>query len=159
MRHRDHSYQIDLNWTGNNGEGTATYRGYSRNHEFSGPGKPVLPGSSDPTFCGDATRYNPEELLIAALSSCHLLTYLHLCAVNNIVVIAYTDHATGEMKESGNGGGRMTGVILRPGVTITAASNRDLAIKLHGEAYKLCFIARSVNFPVLHEPVINFEKL
>ena len=155
MSHREHSYQIDLNWTGNSGEGTSTYRSYSRNHEFSGPGKPVLAGSSDPTFRGDATRYNPEELLVAALSSCHLLTYLHLCAVNNIVVTAYTDHATGQMKETDDGGGQMTEVMLRPRVSITATSNRELAMKLHGEAHKLCFIARSVNFPVLHEPIIE----
>ena len=155
MRLREHSYQIDLNWTGNTGEGTSTYRSYSRNHEFIGQGKPLLAGSSDPTFRGDATRYNPEELLVAALSACHLLTYLHLCAVNDIVVTAYTDHATGSMQETDDGGGHMTGVTLRPQVRITAASNRDVALKLHGDAHGLCFIARSVNFSVVHEPVIE----
>ena len=158
MRPREHTYQIDLNWTGNSGEGTSTYRSYSRNHQFTGPGKPVLEGSSDPTFRGDGARYNPEELLVAALSSCHLLTYLHLCAINNIVVTAYSDHATGSMKETDDGGGQMTEVTLHPRVRITAASNRDVALKLHGEAPKLCFIARSVNFPVLHKPMIEVEE-
>ena len=115
----------------------------------------MLAGSSDPTFRGDASRYNPEELLVAALSACHLLSYLHLCAVNKIVVTAYTDQATGSMKETADGGGQMTEVTLRPRVRITSASNRDLALKLHGEAHGLCFIARSVNFPVVHEPVIE----
>ena len=158
MRHREHSYQIDLNWTGNCGEGTATYRSYSRNHEFSGPGKLLLAGSSDPTFRGDATRYNPEELLVAALSACHLLAYLHLCAVNGVVVTGYTDHASGTMKETDDGGGQMTEVILRPRVLLTAASDRNVALRLHEEAHGLCFIARSVNFPVHHQPIIAAEE-
>ena len=157
MRLGEHSYQIDLNWTGNTGEGTSTYRSYSRNHEISGPGKPVLPGSSDPTFRGDASRYNPEELLVAALSACHLLSYLHLCAVNKVVVTGYADHATGVMKETDDGGGQMTEVTLRPVVRITAGSDREVALRLHGEAHGLCFIARSVNFAVGHEPLIEVE--
>ena len=158
MRHREHSYQIDLNWTGNLGEGTSTYRSYSRDHEFHGAGKPMLAGSSDPTFRGDASRYNPEELLVAALSACHLLTYLHLCAVNKVVVTAYSDKASGEMKETDDGGGQMTEVMLRPRVRISAVSDQAMALKLHSDAHGLCFIARSVNFPVRNEPVIELEN-
>ena len=157
MRLREHSYQINLKWTGNKGEGTSSYRSYSRDHEFSGTGKPMLAGSSDPTFHGDASRYNPEELLVAALSACHLLTYLHLCAVNKVVVIDYADDASGQMKETDDGGGQMTEVMLRPQVRITAASDRAMALKLHSQAHGLCFIARSVNFPVRNEPVIEVE--
>ncbi len=155
MAHREHTYQIDLHWTGNLGQGTSNYKSYSRDHEFSGPGKPVLPGSSDPAFQGDAVRYNPEELLVAALSSCHMLWYLHLCAVNQIVVVGYQDHATGVMEEAEDGGGQFQSVILHPHVTIAAGSNHQTALQLHSEAHKLCFIARSVNFPVHHAPEVT----
>ncbi len=156
LNKREHLYRTTMRWTGNTGTGTSDYRAYSRDHEWSCAGKVApVPGSSDAHFRGDATRYNPEELLVAALSNCHLLAYLHLCAVNGVVVTAYEDDASGTMVEAEDGGGRFTGVELRPLVTITAASDRARALDLHEEAAKLCFIARSVNFPVTHSPRIK----
>ncbi len=153
---KNHEYKTSLQWTGNLGSGTSTYRAYGRNHEISAPGKTsALEGSSDAHFRGDATRYNPEELLLAALSACHLLSYLHLCAVNNIVVTAYEDEATGSMTENADGSGQFTEVILHPRVTITTESDPIKALELHEQAGQLCFIARSVNFPVRHLPAIS----
>ncbi len=151
---RQHVYSTTLTWTGNLGEGTTHYRAYSRNHEVSAPGRPVLPGSSDPAFRGDPSRYNPEDLLLASLSACHMLSYLHLCAVNGINVVAYRDEATGSMEETADGGGRFVEVVLRPAVTVTAQSDAAGAAALHHEAHRLCFIANSVRFPVRHEPRI-----
>ena len=151
-----HRYQTTLRWTGNLGKGTADYRAYSRNHEIDGERKiAAISGSSDPHFRGDATRYNPEELLVASLSACHMLSYLHLCAVNQIVVTGYEDAASGTMEESPDGSGRLTGVVLRPVVTITPESNAEKARTLHTDAHRLCFIANSVNFPVTHEAVVR----
>jgi organic hydroperoxide reductase OsmC/OhrA len=153
---KKHEYQTSLRWTGNRGTGTSDYRAYGRDHEITGALKTVvLPGSSDPHFRGDATRYNPEDLLVASLSACHMLSYLHLCAINHVVVTAYEDDATGTMAENNDGSGEFTEVMLRPRVTITAESDAAKAISLHEEAGALCFIARSVNFPVRHQPVIT----
>ncbi len=152
---KKHEYTTTLRWTGNRGTGTSDYRAYGRDHEITGPLKATtLAGSSDPHFRGDGTRYNPEDLLVGALSACHLLSYLHLCAVNQIVVTAYEDNATGTMAENPDGSGEFKEVMLRPRVTITPESNTAKAMELHEEAGNLCFIARSVNFPVRHEPVI-----
>jgi organic hydroperoxide reductase OsmC/OhrA len=148
---KEHGYTVRTRWTGNLGTGTSDYRAYSRNHEVEGVGKAgPIPGSSDPAFRGDAKRYNPEELLVAALSTCHLLSYLHLCANAGIVVVEYADAAQGTMKEDEDGGGHFTEVVLRPRVTITRADQQDEALKLHEEAHRLCFIANSVNFPLEH---------
>ena len=155
MSGRTHAYAIRTIWTGNRGEGTTTYRSYDRTHEYAGHGKPIIPAPADPVFRGDATRYNPEDLLVAALSGCHLLTYLHLCADAGIIVTAYDDDATGTMVETDDGGGHMTEVVLRPRVAIRADSNAELAAQLHERAHHLCFIASSVNFPVRCEPVIR----
>ena len=152
---REHRYRATVTWTGNLGEGTADYRSYSRDHEVSGAGKPVLPGSSDPAFRGDPERWNPDELLVAALSQCHMLWFLHLCAVNGIVVISYADDARGIMAERGDGAGEFTAVTLRPRAAIADPGQADRALELHEEAGRLCFIARSVNFPVSCEPVIT----
>ncbi len=155
---REHIYNTNLIWTGNLGDGTKTYKGYSRAHEISIEGKPVIVGSSDPHFNGDASRYNPEELLVAALSACHMLYYLHLCADARIVVVDYADNATGSMIETANGGGHFTEVVLRPRVVVSKQSDANLAKEIHARAHGLCFIANSVNFPVKHEPEISFEK-
>jgi len=141
-----------MRWTGNTGQGTRDYRGYERAHEYSIAGKPVLQGSSDPAFRGDRSRHNPEELLVMALSSCHLLSYLHLCATNKIVVVDYVDDAAGTMVESAEKGGQFAEVVLRPAVTIEAGSDAALAESLHERAHHFCFIANSVNFPVRCEP-------
>jgi organic hydroperoxide reductase OsmC/OhrA len=154
MTGRTHRYQTRTVWTGNTGTGTSGYRAYERAHEISAAGKPVIAGSSDPNFRGDAARYNPEELLVASLSACHMLWYLHLCAENNIVVTAYVDDAHGTMVETADGGGHFTEVTLRPVVTL-AAGDADLAMRLHYRAHELCFIANSVNFPVRCEATIQ----
>jgi organic hydroperoxide reductase OsmC/OhrA len=152
---KKHEYTIALRWTGNRGTGTSDYKAYGRDHEVSGPLKgSVLAGSSDPYFRGDASRYNPEELLVASLSACHMLSYLHLCAVNGVVVTAYQDDAAGTMVEDGAGSAQFTEVTLRPRVTIAPESDAAKAMALHEDAGRLCFIARSVRFPVRHEPVI-----
>ena len=150
---KQHHYNVNVTWTGNNGEGTKTYRSYRRDHVIAKDGALEIPGSSDPTFRGDRTRYNPEDCLVAALSSCHMLSYLHLCAINNIVVTDYRDDAIGTMQEHENGSGNFTKVVLRPRMTIVAG-DRDKAIELHHQAHELCFIANSVNFPVECAPEI-----
>jgi organic hydroperoxide reductase OsmC/OhrA len=154
---KDHVYQTDLVWTGNLGEGTKTYTGYSRAHEISIQGKPVIVGSSDPHFRGDSSRYNPEELLLAALSACHMLSYLHQCAVAKIVVVDYRDSATGKMVETPDGGGHFTEVTLNPRVVVSRESNVETAEALHHKAHELCFIAKSVNFPVRADASIIIE--
>jgi len=145
---RQHHYRIKTRWTGNLGRGTADYRAYGRDYEHSGEGKAgAIPGSADAAFRGDASRYNPEELLVAALSSCHMLAYLHLCADAGIVVTGYADDAAGEMAES-DGAGHFTHVTLHPRTAIADASRIAEATALHERAHHACFIAQSVNFPV-----------
>jgi organic hydroperoxide reductase OsmC/OhrA len=151
---KTHSYSIRTLWTGNSGEGTTSYRSYRRDHELSAPGKVVIPASSDPSFRGDPKRYNPEELLVASLSGCHMLWYLHLCAVSGIVVQDYTDDATGKMVETEDGNGHFEEVILKPTVRVNPDANVQLCRELHEKAHKLCFIANSMNFPVRCEPKI-----
>lgn len=151
-RSRVHTYELSLSWTGNEGTGTSGYRAYGRSHEVSAPGRPPLPGSADPMFRGATDRWNPEQLLVASLAQCHLLSYLHLCADAGVVVTAYTDDPVGTMTESVGGGGQFTEVVLRPRVTVATAEMTVRATELHATAHQLCFIARSVNFPVRHEP-------
>ncbi|MGA3044823.1 MAG: OsmC family protein [Bryobacteraceae bacterium] len=153
---RKHHYAVTVEWTGNTGTGTSGYRDYQRRYEISaGTLKPPIPGSSDPTFRGDPARWNPEELLVASVSACHKLWYLHLCAEAGIVVVAYVDHAAGVMQETPDGSGSFTRVILRPKITLTAGSDMAKARELHHAAHAKCFIANSVNFPVQHEPEIG----
>lgn len=154
MSTQKHQYHIRITWTGNQGEGTASYQAYSRNYTIQAAGKPELYGSSDLAFRGDRQRYNPEELLVASLSSCHMLWYLHLCAEAGIVVTGYTDAARGQMRMEEDGGGCFEQVVLYPVVTITDALLQTIAQELHQRAHGLCFIARSVNFPVLYEPQV-----
>lgn len=151
---KQHQYAVSIVWTGNDGTGTQSYRGYRRDHEITAAGKPAISGSSDPAFRGDPARYNPEEFLVAALSSCHMLSYLHLCAVNGIVVIDYRDEAGGTMQERPDGGGAFVRALLKPRVTIAKGGDRDKALALHEKAHHLCFIASSVNFPVEVAPEI-----
>jgi organic hydroperoxide reductase OsmC/OhrA len=145
-------YPLTLTWTGNLGTGTGDHRGYSRAHEVTAPGVPPLLGSADPTFRGEADRWNPEQLLVAALSQCHLLAYLHVCAGAGVVVTAYVDHPEGVLARTSGGGGRFTEVTLRPTVTVASADQLDRAQNLHEEATRQCFIANSVNFPIHHTP-------
>ena len=148
QKHKQHEYSVTVRWTGDLGTGTSGYRAYKRDHEISAPGKPVIPGSSDPAFRGDPSRYNPEEMLVASLSTCHMLWYLHLCADAGISVTGYSDEPRGLMAETEDGGGRFTEVVLRPRVRVAAGADREVARQLHEKAHHLCFIANSVNFPV-----------
>ncbi|MEO8370286.1 MAG: OsmC family protein [Candidatus Solibacter sp.] len=150
-----HEYRTSTRWTGNLGGGTSGYRDYSRAHETTGPGKEqVTAGSSDPEYRGDATRFNPEELLVAALSNCHMLWVLHLCADSGIVVTEYDDDAWGEAKDNADGSGEMTQVILRPRVRITDRARSGDMTRIHARAHSLCTMARSVRFEVTHEAVV-----
>ncbi|MDR3717409.1 MAG: OsmC family protein [Bryobacteraceae bacterium] len=150
-----HEYKVQVAWSGNDGVGTRTYSEYRRDHTIHIAGKPVLPGSSDPAFRGDAARYNPEELLVASLSACHMLSYLHLCANAGVVVTAYQDDASGAMELKPDGSGAFTEATLRPRVTLDARSDPVRAQALHHEAHQRCFIAASVNFPVYIEAEIE----
>ena len=151
---KDHDYLVHVQWQGNRGTGTSGYRDYSRAHLISADGNShAIEGSSDRPFHGDAERWNPEELLLAALSQCHMLSYLHVAVTRGIVVTSYEDNAVGTMRQEGDGG-RFTSVTLRPSVTISAGDPQD-AIDAHDEAERLCFIASSVNFPVHHEPSVK----
>jgi len=149
----EHNYAVSVEWTGNLGTGTSDYRSYGRNNVITAEGKHPLEGSSDRPFRGDTSRWNPEELLLAALGQCHLLSYLHVAASHGIVVEEYTDASIGTMAQNRDGGGAFTSVTLRPRVTISAG-DPELALALHAEASEKCFIAASMNFPVGHEPQI-----
>ena len=149
---KQHQYDTTITWTGNKGAGTAGYAGYERSHTLSVNNKTDILCSSDPAFRGDATKHNPEEFLLASLSSCHMLWYLHLCADAGVVVTAYTDNAKGIMEETEGGGGRFISVTLFPRVTVSDSSMIDKANALHEKANAFCFIANSCNFPVHHQP-------
>ena len=145
---KQHTYEIRVDWTGNDGEGTKTYKSYRRDHTITSAGKPPIPGSSDPHFRGDPARYNPEELLVASLSTCHMLWYLHSCAVNQVTVLDYHDAASSVMEETDDGSGVFVRVLLKPVVKIAAGDDREKALALHHDAHHFCFIANSVKFPV-----------
>ncbi|MEV1285523.1 OsmC family protein [Micromonospora sp. NPDC049679] len=156
---KTHTYELCVTWTGAGDTGTTSYRAYSRAHEITATGPAPLPGSADPSFRGDPERWNPEQLLVTSLAQCHMLWYLSLCANAGIVVTAYTDNPRGTMTETADGGGHFTEVVLRPEVTVAGQEMTDRATALHEAAHKLCFIARSVNFPVRHEPVIRIQHV
>lgn len=155
---KEHVYKLTVKWTGNKGEGTSGYRAYERSHTILTENKSIILGSSDPAFRGDKTKHNPEELLLAALSSCHMLSYLHLCAVAGVVVVDYIDNATGTMVETPDGGGKFTEVTLYPEVTVTSESMIKKANELHEKAGEVCFIASSCNFPVHHKSITNVTR-
>lgn len=155
MSHDLHQYSAHLVWDGNRGDGTTTYAGYGREHHISVDGKPVIEATADPAFRGDAAKLNPEDLFVASLSSCHMLSYLALCAKYKVNVIAYEDHATGTMRTDSRGGGKFEEVTLHPIVTITDAAQADRALELHERAHELCFIASSVAIPVHHRAEIR----
>ncbi len=151
----EHRYALTTTWTGNRGTGTSGYRDYARDVTIAVDGKPELLASADKPFRGDPTRWNPEDLLLAALSECHLLSYLHACATVGVVVISYRDEATGTMREDGRGGGAFAEVVLRPRVTVADAAMLEAAERAHEQAHDWCFIANSVSFPVHHEATVT----
>jgi organic hydroperoxide reductase OsmC/OhrA len=160
MPGKTHIYRTMVEWTGNQGTGTSGHKAYSRAYDITVPNtdKPAIPGSADAAFRGDAARWNPEDLLVASVSACHKLWYLHLCALAGVIVTAYRDEATGKMEETAGGAGWFTQVVLHPIVTITASSDAAEARDLHERAHAMCFIANSVKFPVRCEPDIRFEE-
>jgi organic hydroperoxide reductase OsmC/OhrA len=148
---KEHSYHINLQWTGNTGKGTETYRGYERSHRISVGGKQIIEASSDPSFRGDKTKYNPEEMFVASLSSCHMLWFLHLCSDASVIVLDYSDEAEGKMIESDDGNGKFSDVILHPHVKVKEEWMIEKIESIHDKANSFCYIANSCNFPVRHE--------
>ncbi|WP_109829300.1 OsmC family protein [Reichenbachiella versicolor] len=153
-----HNYSTHVSWTGNKGSGTSSYLDFERSHTISIENKPDILGSSDPVFRGDKTKHNPEDFLVASISSCHMLWYLHLCSEARIIVVDYRDHADGTMTERSNGSGQFSEVTLRPIVIVMEKSMADKAYELHQKANEMCFIANSVNFKVKHQPIIKVYK-
>lgn len=154
-----HEYRLRATWTGNRGTGTSGYRDYARDITVEVSGKPELLASADKPFRGDPARWNPEDMLLAALSECHLLSYLHVAVTMGVVVVAYRDEASGVLLQDGRGGGAFTEVVLRPHVVVTQEAMVDAALAAHQRANELCFIAASVRFPVRHEPTIEVARL
>ena len=148
---KEHHYKTTITWTGNLGEGTVDARYYSRDHTLSLNNKEDILCSSDTPFRGDGTKHNPEDFFLSALSSCHMLWYLHLCADNGITVVEYVDNAEGMMQENEGGGGNFKEVTLKPTITITNKDHIAKANELHDLANKKCFIANSCNFKIKHE--------
>lgn len=158
---RNHHYDTTVTWTGNTGEGTATLRAYEKLYDITAEGKPVIAGSSDPAFRGDPTRWNPEDMLVASLSACHMLWYLSLAAKAKLIVVAYADRATGEMVEDASGAGHFTQVTLSPEIVLAAGTTPEQveqARALHHDAHAMCFVANSVNFPVAAEGTITVAQ-
>jgi organic hydroperoxide reductase OsmC/OhrA len=151
---REHRYETTLTWTGAGHGSTVSYQGYSREFLVEFPGKPPLTGSADPTFLGDGKLHNPEDLLLAALSACHMLSYLALCSREKITVRAYHDEAIGNMAIK-DGKMRFVMVMLRPHVVIAEPDKLERAKALHNRAHAECFIANSVNFPVGNDPSVT----
>ncbi|MBB4929932.1 organic hydroperoxide reductase OsmC/OhrA [Lipingzhangella halophila] len=155
MTDKTHHYEVRTRWTGETGAGTATYRGFERAHDIEADGRPALQGSADSAFRGDPGRWNPELFLVAALSECHMLSYLALAPAAGVNVLGYTDTASGSMVTHATASGEFTEVVLRPHVTVAEEAMAGAAAELHKKANEKCFIARSVNFPVRHEPTIT----
>jgi organic hydroperoxide reductase OsmC/OhrA len=151
---KQHNYSLTVKWTGNRGTGTSSYKEFERSHSVLVDNKTEILSSSDPAFRGDKTKHNPEELFLAAVSSCHMLWYLHLCSEAGVIVTEYIDNATGIMIETSNGGGRFTEITLHPIIKIADNSMKEKAKSLHKKANELCFIANSLNFPVHHEVTV-----
>ena len=153
----NHNYELYLKWDGNRGTGTVDYKSYDRTYTVQIENKSILHGSADPTFRGDKTKYNPEDMLLAALSSCHMMSYLHVCAVGGVIVLDYSDNAVGEMVTTSDGAGHFTSVTLNPVVVVADESMIEKANLYHEKANQLCFIANSVNFLVKHNAVATAQ--
>lgn len=148
MSDRTHLFTVTTTWTGNEGAGTAGPMAYGRDYEMAIAGKPVIAGSSATAARNDPSKHNPEDLLVAAVSACHMLWFLALAAKQKIIVTGYVDRAEGVMEETRDGSGRFSSVVLSPRISLAAGSDPEAADALHEEAHRLCYIAQSVNFPV-----------
>lgn len=151
-----HEYTSAVIWTGNRGSGTSSYRAYDRTWDVAVPGKAVIHCSNDPLLGGDSAKMNPEDLLLSALSACHMLWYLHYASEAKVVVTAYEDSPVGTGEVEKSGAGRFTSAILRPRITVLDGTDIEVATALHPRIHEVCFIARSVNFPVTYEPTFMF---
>ncbi len=154
-----HNYKLSVKWTGNQGTGTSNYKDFERSYNIQIENKADILGSSDPEFRGDKTKHNPEELLLASVSSCHMLWYLHLCAENKIIVTDYVDNATAVLEETEDGNGKFSSITLNPSITITEKSMVEQAIELHKKANEFCFVANSLNLKVNHKPIFNVVEV
>lgn len=155
---KKHQYELSVEWTGNEGNGTLDYKSYNRNHKILAEGKYAeIMASADPAFLGDKTKYNPEDLFLSSIAACHMLWFLHLCSSYKIIVIAYLDNATGVMEEAPNGSGKFTKVMLNPQVKVAEPSMISKANELHKEAGKMCFIANSCNFDIEYNPTTTIN--
>lgn len=139
-----HSYTLELSWKGS----TDAPRNYDRSHTLKAEGKPEIAASADPSSLGDPKKWNPEEMLLGSLASCHMLWYLYLCSVSKIVVTSYRDLPTGSLEIDPEGKSRFTHAMLSPQVVITDSSRIEDAQALQQKAHEKCFIVNSVNFPV-----------
>lgn len=155
---KTHGYRSRLTWNGNLGAGTATYAGYGRDYTVLIDGKPDMVGSADPMFRGNPALPNPEDLFVAAISSCHMLSYLALCARKGISVVAYEDNASGTLVFTADGGGSFEHVTLKPQVTIADAEHESAALALHDDAHRVCYIASSCSTPIHHLPTIRIAS-
>lgn len=155
MPHAPH-FTSRIEWTGNRGEGTAHYRAYDRTWSVRTPGKPEILCSNDPGLGGDPTLHNPEDMLLSALASCHMLWFLHLASEAGLTVVAYTDTPEGQGETLPNGAGRFLNATLRPQITLTAGDDPATADAIHGRIHEVCFIARSVAFPVTIAATYDF---
>ena len=153
----EHNYKLTAEWTGNKGDGTKNVRTYDRSHTVSIQGKPDLFLTTDNPAVGDKSKLNPEDLLVSALSSCHMLSYLYLCSLEGVIITSYLDNATGIMIENESGGGKFKEVTLNPIVSVTEESMVEKAIALHHKAHEICYIANSVNFEVKCNPTCTIE--
>lgn len=152
-----HDFTARIAWTGNRGTGNSVYRGYGRTWEVRTPGKPVITCSNDPVLGGDPALHNPEDMLLASLSACHMLWYLHLASDAGVVVHGYTDDPVGHGESAPDGSGRFLSAVLRPRITLAAGTDIEAADAIHGQIHKVCFIARSVAFPVRYEARYQVE--
>ena len=153
----EHNYKITAEWTGNTGEGTKNVRTYDRSHTVTVEGKPALFLTTDNAAVGDPSKLNPEDLLVSAISSCHMLSYLYVCSLEGIVITSYIDTATGIMIEKASGGGSFKEVTLNPTFTVADESMIEKAMELHHKAHEICYIANSVNFEVTCHPICNVD--
>ena len=152
---KQHEFRVAIQWTGNLGTGTSGYASYSRNHELSAPGKSTRIEGSSAVARGDHSRYNPEELLVGALSACHMMWVLHLCADAGIVITEYADAPVGEMAEHPDGSGEFTRVVLKPRMVIADVARVEEAQAMHARDHHVCCLARSMNFPVENQPTVT----
>lgn len=154
---QDHHYNITTEWTGKTAEGTKNVKKYNRTHTITNQGKPELILTTDNPHVGDKTKLNPEDLLVSSISSCHMLSYLYVCALEGIVITSYIDNANGIMTENVTGGGSFKEVTLNPVFSVADENMVEKAIELHHKAHEICYIANSVNFEIKCNPICKVD--